>query len=74
MYYRKITSNLKAALSDTPVVVINGARQTGKSTLVKQFAESDYPAKYFTLDDMGVLAAAHQDPAGFIEGLPGPVR
>lgn len=60
-------------MSDTPVVVINGARQTGKSTLVKQFAESDYPAKYFTLDDMGVLAAAHQDPAGFIDGLPGPV-
>ncbi|MDR2850549.1 MAG: AAA family ATPase [Desulfovibrio sp.] len=26
------------ALSDTPVVFLRGARQTGKTTLVKQFA------------------------------------
>ena len=61
------------ALEDTPVVFLNGARQTGKSTLVREMAESDHPARYITLDDPTVLSAAQHDPAGFLAGIDGPV-
>ncbi|MEW5816398.1 MAG: ATP-binding protein [Spirochaetota bacterium] len=73
MIYRNITSHLITALSDTPVVFLQGARQTGKSTLVQYIAEHDYPALYFTLDDAAVFLAARQDPQGFIESLSTPV-
>lgn len=72
MYQRNITRQLLEALSDTPVVVLNGARQTGKSTLVQHIAESVRPAHYVTFDDLGVLGAARRDPTGFVAGLDGP--
>ncbi len=40
MYARNIESELREPLADTPVVLLNGARQTGKSTLVTQLAET----------------------------------
>ena len=58
------------ALSDTPVVLLNGARQTGKSTLVQALGPS---RRYLTLDDPVVLAAAKADPFGFIAALDEPV-
>ena len=65
---RHIAPLLVEALSDTPVVVLNGARQSGKSTLVQSLATS-----VLTLDDAVVLNAAKSDPAGFVGGLTGPV-
>lgn len=73
MYRRNITPRLNEALLDTPVVLLNGARQTGKSTLVRSGMIDDRGARYLTLDDAGVLAAAESDPAGFLSGLEGPV-
>jgi hypothetical protein len=73
MYKRVLRPQLLAALEDTPVVFLNGARQTGKSTLVKEIAESEHPARYITFDDVTVLAAARHDPAGFLAELDGPV-
>lgn len=73
MIKRHITPLLLAALADTPVVLLNGARQTGKSTLVKAIAENEFPAQYLTLDDFSILAAVRRDPAGFLAGLDGPV-
>jgi predicted AAA+ superfamily ATPase len=73
MLHRNLTRGLLEALSDTPVVLVNGARQTGKSTLV-QSAEVGEPARqYLTFDDPSTLAAAKGDPAGFIAGLSTPV-
>lgn len=72
MYTRHITSLLMDALADTPVVLLNGARQTGKSTLAQSLATSN-AFRYLTLDDQAVLAAAKHDPAGFVAGLGGPV-
>ena len=73
MIRRHITGNLLLALADTPAVLVNGARQTGKSTLV-QSAELMKPGReYLTFDDPGVLAAAKRDPNGFIAGLSTPV-
>ena len=68
MIQRKIKSKLLKALTDSPVVLIHGARQTGKSTLVKSLAENDYPAKYLTFDDTAVLSAAQSNPQDFISG------
>src|SRR6185295_213027 len=71
MLPRNLTSALREALSDRPVVLLNGARQVGKSTLAQSLT-SEPPAQYLTLDDATVLAAATGDPAGFIAGLAGP--
>jgi hypothetical protein len=72
MYTRHISALLVDALADTPVVLLNGARQTGKSTLAQSLATSK-SYRYLTMDDRVVLAAAKDDPAGFIAGLGGPV-
>lgn len=73
MIKRNLTPKLLDALGDTPVVLLNGARQTGKSTLAKQIISDGYPARYLTLDEAPVLSAAKDDPAGFLAGLDGPV-
>ncbi len=73
MIYRNIARRLLDALGDTPVVLLHGARQTGKTTLVRAIAESEHPARYLTFDDPAVLGAAQADPHGFIERIEGPV-
>lgn len=73
MFERHLAPRLLEALADTPVVLLHGARQTGKSTLVRRLASQEHPARYLTLDDAGVLAAARDDPAGFLAGLNEPV-
>jgi uncharacterized protein len=73
MFQRNISTNLTDAMADTPVVLLNGARQTGKSTLVGLYMETVTDGRYVTLDDATILAAATQDPAGFVSGFDGPV-
>lgn len=73
MIKRALSGPLMAALADTPVVVVVGARQTGKSTLVTSLAAKGHQAEYVTLDDPPVLAAARRDPVGFIDQFDGPV-
>jgi hypothetical protein len=73
MIERHLRSSILAALSDAPVVLVNGARQVGKSTLVREITAGDHPARYYTLDDAGVLSAALADPAGFLAGTSGPI-
>lgn len=70
MLVRHLTPALLAALSDTPVVLIVGARQVGKSTLARL---ADPARTELTLDDLATLGAAQGDPTGFIAGLAGPV-
>jgi uncharacterized protein len=73
MFRRHITPKILEALADTPVVFLRGARQSGKSTLVRTIAEEAYPARYVTLDNAGILSAASADPTGFLAGLETPV-
>lgn len=70
---RNLTRRLLEALSDTPVVLLHGARQTGKTTLVQEIPRESYPANYLTFDDVTTLAAAKRDPMGFLETYDGPV-
>ena len=69
MITRNITPKIIEALSDTPVVMLNGARQTGKSTLAKSLISKKHIGHYVTLDDATALSAAKHDPAGFLSGL-----
>jgi len=72
MRRRNIQTAVERALSDTPVVLLNGARQTGKTTLAQELA-TQRCARYFNLDDAATLASAAGDPYGFIRNLTGPV-
>ena len=64
---RWFVKNLEAALKVLPVTVVTGARQTGKTTLVKSLG----PARaYFTLDDVGVLDQAERHPDALLHSRP----
>jgi len=65
MYPRHLDIAMEAALADTPAVFVNGARQTGKSTMVRSFG-----GEYLTFDDSTVLSAAQADLDGFVRALP----
>lgn len=66
-YPRWLNARITEALADTPVVLVAGPRQAGKTTLVRQLAEPG--RRYLTLDDELTLLAARQDPTGLIRGL-----
>jgi uncharacterized protein len=53
------------------VVLLGGARQTGKTTLVRDLIELPERA-WFSFDDEAVLARATDDPIGFVDALPRP--
>ena len=63
---RILAKRLREALADTPVAMLNGARQTGKTTLVERIAD-EQGGRYLTLDEPTVLDAALADPVSFIE-------
>lgn len=69
---RHLDTSVEAALSDTPVVLVVGPRQAGKTTLCEQIA-GKRGARLLTFDDGATLAAAQSDPAGFVAALEGPV-
>lgn len=69
---RWVRLRVEEALGDTPVVLVHGPRQVGKSTLVKAIATAK-DATYITFDDWRVLAFAREDPAGFLRAHPGAV-
>ncbi len=63
---RRAHENVRAALADTRVVVINGARQTGKSTLARLVADGLPGAELRYLNEAAVRSAAQADPAWFV--------
>jgi uncharacterized protein len=70
MYQRYIANPITEALKDTPVILINGARQTGKSTLCRQLVETgSFDGQIMTMDDPTTLTAAQTDPLGFLQDL-----
>jgi len=73
MLRRHIVDRLTDALADTPAVLVNGARQTGKSTLVQSPEMAGQGRQYLTFDDPSIVAAAMSDPSGFVAGLEPPV-
>ena len=83
---RFIESLFAEALGDSPVVMVQGPRQCGKTTLAQMVCAPEFlPGRagpggptgrgygYLSFDDDVVRAGAEIDPMGFIADLPGPV-
>ena len=68
---RSIERVLKSAVKEFPAVVLTGARQSGKTTTLKQLFGND--CQYISLDPPDVRAAAMTDPRGFLNQYPPPV-
>lgn len=69
LYPRFARHRLEEALTDTPVVLVHGARQCGKTTLSRMVGDAA-GYEYITFDDDVQLAAAQADPVGFVADLP----
>jgi len=69
LYPRYAERRLIEALADSPVVLIHGPRQCGKTTLARVVGERLGYA-YISFDDNVARGAADADPAGFVADLP----
>lgn len=69
MIKREISKKFKNLSNSRKVVLITGARQVGKSTLVKELCEKD--RTYITLDDLKLRELAQNDPKLFLMNYPG---
>jgi len=63
---------LEELLDDLRVVVVNGPRQAGKTTLLRQL-HAQRGGSFHTLDQAEVFKLATEDPAGFIADAPRPM-
>lgn len=68
LYRRLAEPRLAEALADTPVILIHGPRQCGKTTLALQVGKRRR-YQYYTFDDAATLAAARADITGFVTRL-----
>jgi predicted AAA+ superfamily ATPase len=66
---RFIQPRLEAAMRDTPVVLVHGPRQCGKTTLVRHLGDQ-LGYSYLSFDDEAARRFAQDDPLGFVAGLP----
>jgi len=66
---RYLAPRLRESLADTPVVLIHGPRQSGKTTLARTVGERR-GYRYYSFDDDVARAAAESDPVGFVAELP----
>lgn len=72
-YKRTIRQKVVSGLNNGPVVLLNGPRQAGKSTLARDIGENAMGAEYITFDDITALALASDNPEGFLKQFPKPV-
>ena len=68
---RTLEIHLQKASTQFPVVLLTGARQVGKTTVLRHLVEQK--RSYVTLDDPLVLSLAKDDPALFLQRFPPPV-
>jgi len=69
MFTRCLTERLQRLLGVMPAVYLQGARQTGKTTLAKQLLEAGVLRDYVSFDDPLVRTAAQRDPVSFVRSL-----
>jgi len=68
MYKRSVEPILKEAMNISPIVLLSGARQVGKSTLSLSLNN-----EYRVFDNLSEREAAVTDPIGYISSLPKPI-
>lgn len=69
LHQRLAEPALAEALADSPVVLIHGPRQCGKSTLARMLGDKR-GYDYLSFDNDVIRGAAQADPIGFVDGLP----
>lgn len=69
LHTRFLRPRIEEALADSPVVLIHGPRQCGKTTLARLVGD-DSGFATFTFDDDVQRAAAQADPVGYVADLP----
>jgi hypothetical protein len=69
LYPRLAAVPFREALEDSPVALIHGPRQCGKTTLARTVCDP-LGYEYITFDDDVARTAAREDPAGFVAELP----
>ncbi len=71
LYPRNLKPLIEEAATDTPVILLNGARQTGKSTLLSHLSLTPQgKLPMVTLDDLTVLDAIRTSPQTYLAGFP----
>lgn len=70
---RKIEGQLRYLAEHFPVVVLTGARQTGKTTLIKETVGTDTEITYVTLDYPKIRELARTDPELFLQQYKPPI-
>lgn len=68
-YARHVEPRLREVLRDSPVVLIQGPRQCGKTTLARMVGRTG-GYHYISFDEEDARAAAEADIAGFVKTLP----
>ena len=64
---RCLESRVKYMADHFPVVMLCGARQVGKTTLLKRIAEENKKISYVTLDYPRIRQLAKEDPELFLQ-------
>jgi uncharacterized protein len=76
LIHRKLFEDLKAHLEKKEYSVITGARQTGKSTLLKQLEEyckrMEIPVVFLNLENRTILAELNQNPLNILKFMSEP--
>ena len=70
-YHRTLEQFILQANTQFPVLLLTGARQVGKTTLLQHLKEKK--RRYVTLDDPMVLNLAREDPALFLQRFQPPI-
>jgi len=69
LYPRYLEERLAESLTDSPIVLVHGPRQCGKTTFTRVFGEPN-GYSYLSFDDEVVRGAARTDPTDFVSKLP----
>lgn len=74
MYIKRTLENKVRYMAEHfPVVLVCGARQVGKTTLLKKIAEENKNIQYVTLDYPRIRLLAKEDPELFLQQYPEPL-
>jgi predicted AAA+ superfamily ATPase len=72
MYPRYLKDNILRALKVSPIMLLIGPRRSGKTTLMQAIGQ-ELKMQHMTFDTLKQLAAAQEDPEGFIQAISTPV-
>lgn len=70
---RSLENRVKYMAEHFPVVLVSGARQVGKTTLLKKITEDKKEIQYVTLDHPRIRQLAKEDPELFLQQYSAPI-